>query len=72
MTPEKLRERAQDIQHGQTDEGVTCEMLEDAADEIERLRGHLADCTRRYTDLLDQLGAGADMVAATQSSDDQR
>jgi len=34
---------------------------DDAADEIERLRERLADCTKRYTDLLDQLGAGADM-----------
>lgn len=32
-----------------------------AADEIDRLRERLADCTKRYTDLLDQLGAGADM-----------
>ena len=29
--------------------------------EIERLRAKLEDCTNRYCNLLDQLGAGADM-----------
>lgn len=37
MTPEKLRERAEEIRRGQTDEAVTSEMLEEAADTIEKI-----------------------------------
>lgn len=36
-------------------------VLRDAADEIERLNAKLDDCTNRYCNLLDQLGAGVDM-----------
>ena len=42
------------------------EAMAQAAAEIERLRASLTDCQNRYSSLLDQLGAGADMVGLSQ------
>lgn len=43
MTPADLRDRAKQVRSEQTDDGATADMLQAAADEIDRLRAELGD-----------------------------